>query len=165
MRAHRIPYAHHAHPPRRVPVRLRADPGGQVADCAAIPVESQGYWLLKLERAGLAVTLTQWKEKSMPTTEQLSALLRQRAALKAQFPNALLLLAVGEFLEAFDEDAEVLARELDIVLTSRMVGERRIPMAGLPQSDADAYITKLISKGYHVAVAQPGSAAPTPRPP
>lgn len=145
-------------------VERRADPGGQVADCAAIPVESQGYWLLKLERAGLAVTLTQWKEKSMPTTEQLSALLRQRAALKAQFPNALLLLAVGEFLEAFDEDAEVLARELDIVLTSRMVGERRIPMAGLPQSDADAYITKLISKGYHVAVAQPGSAAPDAAP-
>jgi DNA mismatch repair protein MutS len=79
---------------------------------------------------------------------------RQYLELKRQYPDCILFFRLGDFFETFDADAELVARELDVVLTSRPVGkDTRIPMAGVPHHAADAYIARLIERGYRVAVA------------
>lgn len=80
---------------------------------------------------------------------------RQYLEIKKQFPHAILFFRLGDFYETFDEDAEIAARELDIVLTSRNVSKnRRVPMAGVPHHAAESYIARLIEKGYHVAICE-----------
>jgi hypothetical protein len=75
--------------------------------------------------------------------------------IKRQFPQAIVFFQVGDFYEAFNEDAEIAARELNLVLTSRRLGEdTRIHMAGVPHHTAENYITRLTGKGYHVAVCE-----------
>ncbi len=74
---------------------------------------------------------------------------RQYLDIKQQFPDAVVLFQLGDFYEAFDDDAELVARELDIALTSR--GED-VPMAGVPVHAMEGYVAKLVERGYHVAV-------------
>ncbi len=79
----------------------------------------------------------------------------QYLELKRQYPNAILFFRLGDFYETFDEDAELVSRELDIVLTSRNVAKGvRVPMAGIPYHAVESYLAKLIAKGYHVAIAE-----------
>jgi DNA mismatch repair protein MutS len=88
---------------------------------------------------------------------ELSAMLSQYWELKSQNPDALLFFRVGDFYELFDEDAHVGARELDITLTGRPEPSYpggRVPMAGVPVKSYESYISRLISKGYAVAVAE-----------
>jgi DNA mismatch repair protein MutS len=62
---------------------------------------------------------------------------------------------LGDFYETFDQDAEVAARELDIVLTSRNVAKGvRVPMAGIPYHAVENYLARLIERGYHVAICE-----------
>ncbi len=80
---------------------------------------------------------------------------QQYLELKARYPDALLFFRLGDFYETFDADAELVARELDIVLTSRPVAKgKRIPMAGVPHHAVENYIARLIDKGYRVAIAE-----------
>jgi DNA mismatch repair protein MutS len=80
---------------------------------------------------------------------------RQYLEIKRQFPNAIVFFRLGDFYETFDQDAEIAARELDIVLTSRNVAKnQRVPMAGVPHHAAENYIARLIEKGYHVAICE-----------
>jgi DNA mismatch repair protein MutS len=80
---------------------------------------------------------------------------KQYLDIKARYPQAILFFRLGDFYETFDEDAEIAARELDIVLTSRNVAKGdRVPMAGIPHHAAESYIAKLIERGYHVAVCE-----------
>jgi DNA mismatch repair protein MutS len=80
---------------------------------------------------------------------------QQYLDLKAQYPDTILLFRLGDFYEMFDADAEIAARELDLVLTSRPVAKDiRIPMAGVPHHAIDGYIARLIEKGYRVAIAE-----------
>jgi len=80
---------------------------------------------------------------------------KQYLNLKAQYPDTILFFRLGDFYETFDEDAEVAARELDLVLTSRPVSKgERIPMAGVPHHAVEGYIARLIEKGYRVAIAE-----------
>ncbi|MCY4640752.1 MAG: DNA mismatch repair protein MutS [Chloroflexi bacterium] len=81
---------------------------------------------------------------------------RQYLALKAQHPDALLLFRMGDFYEAFDEDAGVLAETLGIALTSRPLGkaEGRIPMAGVPHHALERYLDQLVGAGHRVALAE-----------
>lgn len=80
---------------------------------------------------------------------------RQYLDLKARHPGSILFFRLGDFYETFDADAELMARELDIVLTSRPIGKDiRIPMAGVPHHAADQYIARLISRGFRVAIAE-----------
>ncbi|MDQ7030054.1 MAG: DNA mismatch repair protein MutS [Ardenticatenia bacterium] len=80
---------------------------------------------------------------------------RQYLELKSRYPDAILFFRLGDFYETFDDDAETVARELDIVLTSRNVGkDQRVPMAGVPYHAAETYIARLIEKGYKVAIAE-----------
>jgi DNA mismatch repair protein MutS len=80
---------------------------------------------------------------------------KQYLQLKARHPDALLFFRLGDFYETFDADAEVAARELDLVLTSRPVAKGvRVPMAGVPHQALENYIARLIEKGYRVAIAE-----------
>lgn len=80
---------------------------------------------------------------------------RQYLEIKKRYPHAILFFRLGDFYETFDEDAEVVARELEIVLTSRPVGKsERVPLAGIPHHSLDSYLAKLIAKGYRVAICE-----------
>ncbi len=79
---------------------------------------------------------------------------RQYLELKRKYPDCILFFRLGDFYETFDADAELVARELDVVLTSRPVAKDvRIPMAGVPHHAAEGYIARLIARGYRVAIA------------
>lgn len=74
---------------------------------------------------------------------------------KASHPDAIVFFRLGDFYETFDDDAAIVARELDLVLTSRPQGKnQRVPMAGVPHHAAESYIARLIAKGYKVALCE-----------
>ena len=89
------------------------------------------------------------------SNEDVTPVRQQYLETKRQYPNAILFFRLGDFYETFDEDAEIVSRELDIVLTSRPVGNgMRVPLAGIPYHAVDNYLLRLIEKGYHVAIAE-----------
>ena len=74
---------------------------------------------------------------------------------KGKVSGRILFFRIGDFYETFESDAELISRELDIVLTSRSKsGDNRIPLAGVPYHAADGYIARLVGKGYKVAVVE-----------
>ena len=80
---------------------------------------------------------------------------RQYLALKAEHPGCILLFRLGDFYETFDDDAKVVARVCDVVLTSRPVGnDQRVPLAGVPYHSVDGYVARLVEAGYRVAIAE-----------
>ncbi|GBO54585.1 DNA mismatch repair protein MutS [Pseudanabaena sp. lw0831] len=101
----------------------------------------------------------------------LSSALVNRAALtpmmlhyiemKEQYPHAVMLYRLGDFFEAFFEDAELISRELELVLTGRDGGKTigRIAMAGIPHHALDRYANQLVEKGYSIAVCDQMEAA------
>ncbi len=87
--------------------------------------------------------------------EDVTPIRQQYLEIKRRYPNAILFFRLGDFYETFDQDAEIAARELDIVLTGRNVAKgTRIPMAGIPFHAVDNYLARLIEKGYHVAICE-----------
>jgi DNA mismatch repair protein MutS len=79
--------------------------------------------------------------------------MRQYHAIKQQVPNTLLMFRLGDFYELFYDDAVTAARELEITLTSRNKEKgQAIPMCGVPYHSAEGYMSRLIQKGYRVAV-------------
>lgn len=88
-------------------------------------------------------------------TTKITPLRQQYLDIKHQYPDAIVFFRLGDFYETFDEDAKVTSRELDIVLTSRPVSKGvRVPMAGIPHHAAENYLSRLIEKGYHVAICE-----------
>ncbi len=84
----------------------------------------------------------------------VTPLRRQYLEIKSRHPDAVVFFQLGDFYEAFDQDAETVADELDVVLTSRpMAKNQRIPMAGVPCHAVEGYVARLIEKGYRVAIA------------
>ena len=80
---------------------------------------------------------------------------QQYLDIRAQHPDAIIFFRLGDFYETFDDDAATVARELDLVLTSRPQGKNaRVPMAGVPHHAAENYIARLIAKGYKVALCE-----------
>ena len=80
---------------------------------------------------------------------------QQYLDIKREYPDTIVFFRLGDFYETFDEDAEITARELDIVLTSRPVGGGvRVPLAGIPYHAVENYLARLIEKGYHVAICE-----------
>jgi DNA mismatch repair protein MutS len=73
--------------------------------------------------------------------------------LKRQYPHAILLYRLGDFYEMFFQDAQVVSRELELVLTGREAGAiGRVPMCGIPYHAFDRYAAQLVAKGYALAV-------------
>src|SRR5512136_2161475 len=88
-------------------------------------------------------------------TEDVTPIRKQYLDLKRQYADTILLFRLGDFYETFDADAELVARELDIVLTSRPIGKgQRVPLAGVPHHAVESYIARLIEKNYRVAIAE-----------
>jgi DNA mismatch repair protein MutS len=86
---------------------------------------------------------------------KVSPVRQQYLDIKSKHRDAILFFRLGDFYETFDEDAELVARELDIVLTSRNVAKgNRVPMAGVPHHAAENYLARLIEKGHHVAICE-----------
>ncbi|MDI3299071.1 MAG: DNA mismatch repair protein MutS [Bacillota bacterium] len=95
--------------------------------------------------------------ESLPAERRGGAppLLEQYLRIKAEHPEALLFFRLGDFFELFFEDAEIAARELDLVLTGRELQKgRRVPMCGVPHHAAESYIRRLVEKGYRVALCE-----------
>ena len=79
--------------------------------------------------------------------------MRQYWAAKRQHPDALLFFRMGDFYELFFDDAKTASRELQITLTARDK-ERSVPMCGVPWHAAESYMTRLLRKGYRVAICE-----------
>jgi DNA mismatch repair protein MutS len=86
--------------------------------------------------------------------QDLTPMLRHYAEIKDQYPHAILLYRVGDFFETFFQDALVVSRELEIVLTSKDGGKEvgRVPLSGIPHHALDRYCALLVEKGYAIAV-------------
>ncbi|MGA2105281.1 MAG: DNA mismatch repair protein MutS, partial [Methanoregula sp.] len=81
--------------------------------------------------------------------------MRQYREIKAQYPDAILFFHIGDFFETLEGDAEIVSKELDLVLTSRSKnGDQRIPLAGVPHHAGEGYIARLVAKGYKVAICE-----------
>lgn len=87
---------------------------------------------IELEDAKLTPMMTQWTE------------------CKLQAKDALLFFRLGDFYEAFHEDAELIAKELNLTLTER----QGIAMCGVPWHTSEAYVDRLVARGYRVAIAE-----------
>ena len=89
---------------------------------------------------------------------ELTPMKRQYLEIKQQHPDCLLFFRLGDFYEMFDDDAKLASRELDLALTTRDRNiedpEERTPMCGVPYHSAEAYIARLIAKGYKVAICE-----------
>lgn len=94
--------------------------------------------------------------------DDVTPIRQQYLDIKKQYPDAILFFRLGDFYETFDNDAQITSRELDIVLTSRGVAKgQRIPMAGIPYHAVENYLSRLIDKGYHVAICEQVGDQPT----
>jgi DNA mismatch repair ATPase MutS len=93
--------------------------------------------------------------ESTPRPATRSAFYDHYDEVKRQFPQAIVMLRLGDFYEMFNGDAVIASRELDLVLTSRKVHDFRVQMAGVPHHAADKYVFRLVEKGYHVAICEP----------
>lgn len=79
-------------------------------------------------------------------------LMIQYFATRMEHPGAILLIRVGDFFEAYGDDAELIVSELNITLTGREDGGLRIPMAGVPHHAMERYVARLIAKGHRIAI-------------
>jgi len=86
---------------------------------------------------------------------KLSPMMTQYFEIKKEYPDTLLFFRLGDFYEMFFEDAKTASKELEITLTGRDCGQaERAPMCGVPYHSAESYITRLIKKGYKVAICE-----------
>jgi len=88
---------------------------------------------------------------------ELTPMMQQYMEIKAKNPGCLLFFRLGDFYEMFHEDAKIASKELDLTLTSRDKGkaeEDRTPMCGVPYHSAEAYIGRLVAKGYKIAICE-----------
>ena len=86
---------------------------------------------------------------------ELSPMMKQYNEIKAQNEDSILFFRVGDFYEMFFEDAKKASEELDLVLTGKECGlAERAPMCGVPFHSCEAYIARLVEKGYKVAICE-----------
>ena len=84
----------------------------------------------------------------------VTPLIQHYRDIKAQYPDAVVLFQLGDFYEAFGEDAEKLAQVCDVVLTARPINRtEKIPMAGIPRHSIVAFKAMLVAVGHKVAIA------------
>ncbi|WP_437839969.1 DNA mismatch repair protein MutS [Sorangium sp. So ce1153] len=87
--------------------------------------------------------------------KKLTPVMRQYEEAKALHPDAILFFRMGDFYEMFNDDAVLVARSLNLTLTSRNKGEPdEVPMAGVPHHAAHGYIARLLALGHKVAICE-----------
>lgn len=86
---------------------------------------------------------------------KLSPMMQQYLDIKQENQDAILMFRLGDFYEMFFDDAKTASEELELVLTGRDCGlEERAPMCGVPYHSCEAYIARLIERGYKVAICE-----------
>ena len=91
---------------------------------------------------------------------ELTPMMKQYLEIKRDNPDSILFFRLGDFYEMFADDARLASKELDLTLTSRDKGKHakpeseQIPMCGIPYHASEAYIARLIAKGYKVAICE-----------
>ena len=88
---------------------------------------------------------------------ELTPMMQQYLQIKEQNQDCILFFRLGDFYEMFADDARTASRELDLTLTTRDKAkdkEDRIPMCGIPYHSSEAYIARLVSRGYKVAICE-----------
>ncbi|WP_125153700.1 DNA mismatch repair protein MutS [Clostridium rectalis] len=85
----------------------------------------------------------------------LTPMMQQYLQIKEKCKDCILFFRLGDFYEMFFEDAQTASKELELVLTGRDCGlEKRAPMCGIPYHSANSYISRLIGKGYKIAICE-----------
>ncbi len=85
----------------------------------------------------------------------MTPMMQQYMETKSQYPDCILFYRLGDFYEMFFDDALTASKELEITLTGKNCGmKERAPMCGVPYHAVDGYLTKLVSKGYKVAICE-----------
>lgn len=86
---------------------------------------------------------------------ELSPMMKQYFSIKEQNKDSILFFRLGDFYEMFYDDAILVSRELELTLTGRDCGqEERAPMCGVPYHSCEAYIARLVAKGYKIAICE-----------
>lgn len=88
-------------------------------------------------------------------SEKLTPMMQQYIDTKEEYKDCILFYRLGDFYEMFFEDAITASRELEITLTGKSCGlKERAPMCGVPFHSAEGYVTRLVGKGYKVAICE-----------
>ena len=124
------------------PAALEEDTPSPLLDGSA---DSDGFSLTSLPARPVE------KPPQEKNSTELTPFMRQWTAAKKQNPDALLFFRMGDFYELFYDDAAVASRELQLTLTARD-RERSIPMCGVPYHAVEQYLTRLLRKGYRIAL-------------
>ena len=88
---------------------------------------------------------------------EVTPMMQQYQKMKELHPDCILFFRLGDFYEMFNDDAKKVSQELDLTLTTRdrnKPKDQRTPMCGVPYHSADAYIARLIAKGYKIAICE-----------
>lgn len=93
-------------------------------------------------------------EQQIPV-EDLTPMMQQYLETKKQYPDCILFYRLGDFYEMFFDDALTVSKELELTLTGKACGlEERAPMCGVPYHAVENYLTRLVNKGYKVAICE-----------
>jgi len=88
-------------------------------------------------------------------TKEFSPMMKQYFQIKSEYQDCILFYRLGDFYEMFFDDAKTASKELELTLTGRECGqEERAPMCGVPYHSCEAYIARLIDRGYKVAICE-----------
>ena len=93
--------------------------------------------------------------KDKKKEKESSPMMQQYKRIKGENEDSILFFRLGDFYEMFNEDAKIVSKELDLVLTGKDCGlDERAPMCGIPYHSCESYIARLIAKGYKVAICE-----------
>jgi len=94
-------------------------------------------------------------KRSEVDRSKLAPMMAKYMSIKDNYEDTIIFFRLGDFYEMFFEDAEIASRELSLTLTGRNAGlEERVPMCGVPYHSYQSYVSKLIDKGYKVAICE-----------
>ena len=94
------------------------------------------------------------EEREAAEQSQVNPMYQNYLDIKAENSDRIVLYQVGDFFEAFNADAETLAKDLDLMLTSRPISEtERVPLVGLPKHNLENYVEKLQAQGHKITIA------------
>ena len=87
--------------------------------------------------------------------DKLSPMMQNYMKTKDEYKDCILFYRLGDFYEMFFDDAKVASKELELTLTGKACGlEERAPMCGVPHHAVDSYLSKLVNRGYKVAICE-----------
>ena len=93
--------------------------------------------------------------KGRKSMNELSPMMSHYLQTKEKYNDCILFYRLGDFYEMFFDDAITVSRELELTLTGKSCGmEERAPMCGVPFHSANVYISRLVERGYKVAICE-----------